>query len=486
MANNGHGTGGNAGRLHKDAISVVGAIAISMAFMGPATSVFFNTGPVVSGAGYALPVALVLALIVCALVASAVAAFAQKLPTAGFAYTFNTHGFGKPGGFMSGWILAVSYGMVGPMLISGIGAFTAQFVKAQFGPDIQWWLFSIVYVLIIWAIGALGISRSAATALIFLVLEVSVMTALFATILGKGGAQGLTLAPFNPAHSLNGLSGLGTGLLWGILFFVGFESAGTLGEETQNPRRSIPIALFSAVGIIGLFYVVSSYTAAIGFGQSHTAALVGDSTPWTTLSNRYWGSNVSWILSLTVLNSIFANLVSGCNATIRVVFSMGREGIFPRVLGRTTASGVPLVALSAYMAFSIILSLVGGALWGPFGAYGFYGTILGLGIVVVYILVNLALIMFYWRDYRAEFNFVRHGILPIIASLLMLLPIYGLIWPVPAYPNNLVPYLMVAWVILGFGYLSYLFKQRPEIVDAMGRAMGEAPPAEVAAKPSLA
>ncbi|MDB5076885.1 MAG: family permease, partial [Chloroflexi bacterium] len=256
--------------------------------------------------------------------------------------------------------------------------------------------------------------------------------------------------------------------------------------ETQNPRRSIPIALFSAVGIIGLFYVVSSYTAAIGFGQSHTAALVGDSTPWTTLSNRYWGSNVSWILSLTVLNSIFANLVSGCNATIRVVFSMGREGIFPRVLGRTTASGVPLVALSAYMAFSIILSLVGGALWGPFGAYGFYGTILGLGIVVVYILVNLALIMFYWRDYRAEFNFVRHGILPIIASLLMLLPIYGLIWPVPSYPNNLVPYLMVAWVILGFGYLSYLFKQRPEIVDAMGRAMGEAPPAVVAAEPSLA
>ncbi len=486
MASKGQNTRGRPSHLHKNAISVIGAVAISMAFMGPATSVFFNTGPVVSGVGYALPVALVLALIVSALVASAIAAFAQKLPTAGFAYTFNTHGFGKRGGFMSGWILAFAYGMVGPMLISGIGAFTAQFVTAQFGLDIQWWAFSIAYALIVWGISALGINRSAATALIFLVLEVSVMMTLFATILAKGGAQGLTVAPFNPARSLHGISGIGTGLLWGILFFVGFESAGTLGEETQNPRRSIPIALFSAVAIIGLYYVLSSYAAAVGFGQNHTAALVRDTTPWTTLSNRYWGANVGWILSLTVLNSIFANLVSGCNATIRVVFAMGREGIFTRALGRTTASGVPFVALTAYMAFSLILALVGSALWSPFGAYGFYGTILGLGIVIVYILVNLALIRFYWRDYRAEFNVVRHGILPVIASLLMLLPIYGQLWPVPAYPNNLVPYIIVVWIILGYGYLSYLSRQRPEIVDAMGRAMGEETTTDQAPQTSLA
>jgi len=94
------------GRLRKDAITVIGAVVLSMAFMGPATSVFFNTQPAAGGAGYALPLALLLALIVCVLVASAIGAFAQKIPTAGFAYTFNTHGFGKRGGFMSGWILA--------------------------------------------------------------------------------------------------------------------------------------------------------------------------------------------------------------------------------------------------------------------------------------------------------------------------------------------------------------------------------------------
>ncbi len=464
---------GETGRLRPNAIGVLGAVVISMAFMGPATAVFFNTAPMVGGAGYAVPVSMLIAFLVSLLVASSIAAFAQKIPTAGFAYTFNTYGFGKRGGFMSGWILVFSYAMVGPMLFSGIGAFSAQFVQTQWGANIPWWLFTIGYILVVWGISALGITRSAATALIFLVLELGVMLTLFVTILGHGGAQGLTAAPLNPANSLKGFSGIGIGLLWAILNFVGFESAATLGEETRDPKRSIPIALFTSVAVIGVYFVLSSYTVSIGFGQSHVAALIKDSTPWSTLANRYWGSGLSWILSITVLNSIFANILSGSNATVRVIFSMGREGILSRILGRTTEAGTPLIALSAYMVFSLLLAVGGGLLWGPFGSYAFYGTILGLGIVIVYILINLALIAFYRRDYPAEFSPLRHGVFPIVASVLMLLPIYGLLWPVPAYPNNLVPYIVAAWIILGAIYLSVIASRRPEVLDAMGRAMAE-------------
>jgi amino acid transporter len=460
-------------RLRKNAIGVLGAVAISMAFMGPATAVFFNTAPMAAGAGYAITVSMLLALVISVLVALSISAFAKKIPTAGFAYTFNTHGFGKRGGFLSGWLLVFAYGMVGPMLFSGIGAFTAQFLQSQWGLNVPWWAFTIAYIVIVWAIGAWGINRSAATALIFLVLELSVMIVLFATILGHGGAEGVSLKPFNPGTSLNGVSGIGIGLLWGILNFVGFESAATLGEETRDPRRNIPIALFTAVLVIGVYFVLATYSAAIGFGQSHASDLVKDPTPWSTLANRYWGSGFSWILSITVLNSILANIISGSNAAVRVIFSMGREGILSRSLGRTTLKGTPLVAPTFYMTFSLVLSLIGGALWGPFGAYAFYGTILGLGIVIIYILINLAVIRFYRRDYPAEFSMFRHGALPVVASLLMLLPIYGLLWPVPAYPNNLVPYIVVAWILIGVAYLAVIVKNRPGVLDAMGRAMGE-------------
>ncbi len=461
------------GQLRRNAISVIGAVALSMAFMGPATSVFFNTQPAASGAGYALPFALILALIVSALVASAIGAFAQKIPTAGFAYTFNTHGFGKRGGFMSGWILVFSYAMVGPMLLSAIGALAAQFIQSLTNIDIPWWVFTIIFALIVWGIGILGVSRSAKTALVFLVLEVGVMLALFATIFFKGGAQGVSLAPFNPVYSLGGLSGIGIGLLWSILYFIGFESAGTLGEETQNARHSIPVALFTSVGVIGVFYVLSGWAASIGYGSSHVTTFVSDGTPWVTLVQKFWGPNVVWLVSLTVLNSIFANLISGINATVRVLFVMGRESILPRSWGSTTAKGNPSVALTVYMIFALACALIGSALWTPLGAYGFFGTILGLGIVITYILINLALIVFYRRDYPTEFSIVRHGILPVLASIIMLLPIYGLLWPIPAYPNNLVPYIMLAWIIIGGIYLFVIQRSRPELLDAMGRAMGE-------------
>jgi amino acid transporter len=459
------------GRLRGGALGVIGAVVISMAFMGPATAVFFNTAPMTAGAGYALAASMLLAMVTSVLVASSIAAFAKKIPAAGFAYTYNTHGFGKRGGFMSGWILAFSYGMVGPMLFSGMGAFASDFVKSQWSVNIAWWVFSLVIIAVVWAIGALGIDRSAETALIFLVLEVGVMLFLFGTILKNGGADGVTLAPFNPANSLKGLSGIGIGLLWGILNFVGFESAATLGEETRDPRRNIPIALFTAVVVIGIYFVLAAWVVAIGFGKSHTSALVADTTPWSTLANRYWGSNLSWILSVTVLNSIFANVISGSNAAVRVLFSMGREGIFARPLGRTTTAGTPLIALTAYALFSAVLCLVGGIWWGPFGAYGFYGSLLGLGMLIIYILLNLALVRFYRREHPSEFNIVRHGILPVVASLIMLLPIGGLLYPIPAYPNNWVPYVMIAWIVIGVIYLGIIVQRRPDILDAMGRAM---------------
>jgi len=457
------------GSLRRNAISTVGAVAIAMAFMGPATSVFFNTPPAVAGAGYALPLGIFMALVVCLLVASAIASFAHKIPAAGFAYTFNTQAFGKWGGFISGWILVLSYGMVGPMLFAAIGGFTSQFLHDQFKLEIPWWVLTIVFVAIVWAIAASGIQRSARTALIFLVLEVGVMMALFLTILGKGGAEGLHLGPFNPANSLNGVSGLGVAMLWGILMFVGFESAGTLGEEAAESKRSIPIALYLAAAIIGVFYVLSGYAGVIGFGKSHISDFVSDSGPWFTLGTRYWGS-LAWIVALTVINSQFANLISGCSASIRVIFSMSREGIFPRSLARTDARGGPQLATGFYMLFSLVLALaLGASIGGPFNVYAFCGTILGLGIVITYILINVALIVFYRRDHAQEFSIMRHGVFPVIASLLLLLPIYAQVWPVPAYPINLVPYILVAWVVIGVVYMYYITRQRPDVLDAMGR-----------------
>jgi amino acid transporter len=458
-----------AGRLRGNAIGAIGAAVISMAFMGPATSIAFNTPAAAAKIGYALPLGILLALLACLIMASTIGAFSSKLPSAGFAYTFTTHAFGRGTGFVSGWLLALAYGAVGPMVVSAMGGFGHQFLADTFGWNVPWWVISAVVLVVLWWIGSRGISQSVKAALIFLVLELVVILALVFTVIGTGGDVGNTLAPFNPGSSLGGLSGIGFGMLWGILMFVGFESAGTLGEETRNPRRSVPIALFTAVVTVGLIYVASGYAAAIGFGAGHAGDLAADASPWTTLSDRHWGSQFAWIFALTVLNSQFANVLSGSNSAVRIVFALGREGILPRRLAITDKRNSPVGAWGAYAILTAVVTFGLGATLGPLGAYSFLGGILGLGIIVIYIAMNIGLVAYFWRRHRDEWSTVRHGVLPVAGSLLMLLPIYGQVWPLPDWPYRLVPYLLVAWVVAGVVYFRVLTRRRPQLVDAMGR-----------------
>jgi amino acid transporter len=130
---------------------------------------------------------------------------------------------------------------------------------------------------------------------------------------------------------------------------------------------------------------------------------------------------------------------------------------------------VPQIALAGYMVFSLAYALGVGSQIGPLGVYGFAGTILGLGMVICYILMSVAVMRFYWRDYRPEFSMVKHGVLPVVGALLMLLPIYGLVWPVPAYPSNLVPWITIGWLLAGGLYLVFIHKRRSDLLAAMGR-----------------
>lgn len=456
-------------RLRRNAIGAPGAAVVAMAFMAPATSVYFNTSLAAAGAGYAFPLAMLLALAACGLVAWTVAEFARKLPSAGFAYTFATHGFGRGGGFMAGWILALAYAMVGPMLLSGAAEFGAGFARRQWEAEVPPWTLVLAFGAFVWGVAALGLDRSARTALVLLAVEMGVLAALAATILARGGAEGLSATPLTPAGAPGGVAGLGTGMLWGILCFIGFESAGTLAEETRDPRRGVPRALFASVGIIGAFYVLTAYAAVAGFGRGGMGALAGDTEPWATLAGRYWGDGLRWAVSLTVLTSVAAALVGGCNAAVRVLFALGREGILLAGLGRVSRSGRPLAALAACMLFSLSAALLGLATVGPVAVWSFCGTVIGLGMIVVYILVCLALPAYYRRAHPAEFSPLRHGVLPAAAGLLMLLPVYGLMWPVPPFPNNLVPHVVAGWAALGAVHLAVLSRRRPRVLEGMGR-----------------
>ncbi len=177
-----------------------------------------------------------------------------------------------------------------------------------------------------------------------------------------------------------------------ILFssFIGFDSIAQAGGEAQNPRRSLPLAIFLAVTIVGSFYL--AFTAAMYY-------LV----PWSFMAERSLETDLtapgllSYLLpaKLTVLITAGAaialinDLPAMLLAVSRLVFAWSEDRIFPRFLARIHPRfHTPHRAIIASGAVAT-LSILGCALAGDF----FLGVdILVTALIVTFLLMCLSVI----------------------------------------------------------------------------------------------
>ena len=95
-------------------------------------------------------------------------------------------------------------------------------------------------------------------------------------------------------------------------------------------------------------------------------------------------------------------------------------------------------------------------------------------MLFVYIFINVSVFLYFYRKERENFSFVRHALIPLVATAAVCLPIRGLLYPVPDPPYNLWPYLLAAWVLIGLVILFVISRRRPDLVEAMGAAFSEA------------
>jgi len=463
----------DAPRLKRNVVGTTGAVIMSAALMGPAVSVYFNPQLAAGFAGAAVPFVFLVSLGVVAIAANGLGEMARKLPSAGAFYTYVSRGIGPRTGFVTGLLMFVAYSLLVPAELALIGSYLHDILARTVSLDVPWAFIAVFFALLTFALSLIGIQGSLRTALVLFTLEVAVILIVAVVILVKGGASGITAQPFNPANSPQGLSGIALGSVYGILSFVGFEAAATLGEEAKEPRTTVPRAIMGALALVACIYLIATFSEIIGFGVHHISRLTGDAAPFDTLAKTYLpGFRI--FVDLAGVSSIFAVVMNTHNGIVRIIFAMGREGLLPRVLGSVSPRyGTPRAAIVAQSIFSVAVTLIVGFWVGPLNAYAYLGALLTLGILPVYILVNLACVRFYHREYPQEASLVRHTILPILGCLLMLIPIYGSVWPIPAAPYNYFPYLLVAYIVVGTLIASYLARTRPWTLRRAGAVLAD-------------
>jgi amino acid transporter len=346
-------------RLERNTLSLAHGVALAAAAMAPVLSVVLNAPAAAPAAGAALPLGFLLAFVACLFVGNTVIQFARCLPSAGSFYTFNTQGLGKLAGFSTGWLYWLSYAMLAPALFTALGDFTRNYLATTFSLDLPWWILSLAAMAVVLVMSLRSMQASVQVSLTLLAVQMAVFLALAGMVFLRVGDR-LSLAPFTPQASPTGWSGTGVGVVFGVLSFIGFDAAATLGEEMRSPRRNLPRAVLLTLVGIGIFYVVVTYALVAGYGldiPANLQAFQKDPDPFLTLARR----DAPWLaqlVDLCAIASIFTCFLAIHNTTVRLVYTMGKERLLPRILGKVHRRWAsPYGAILAQTLFTVVVGL---------------------------------------------------------------------------------------------------------------------------------
>jgi amino acid transporter len=466
-----------AGELMPNALSGRRLLIAAIAATGPMSVIALNYGPMASFAGAAFVLSFVISVIGIVLLGLCFSQFARHYPSAGGLYAWAVRAFGKNAGFVYGWLFAGSYLVFAAAGFAVFGGWGETYIKQLSGVSVPWWVFALAAIAYTAVLAFYGIRTSVRSAFLLLAFElvIALVFALFVWASRSGGAAAhFPAAPFKPSSSPAGWAGIGLAMTYGVLSSVGFEEASTLSEETQHARRTVGRAMVQAGGITQLFYLLTAYALLVGYGSY--AKFSSDPAPLLTLGDRHGKVWLTFVV-LAALSSILAFSQTAFNAGIRVIYTLGREGVVPHVFGRTHHTHkTPYVSIAFMTAVCVALAFPLAFAVGAFNVWYYFGFLISILFLVLYALTALGLIVAAFRDKRAfpRVNVWPHVVVPLVAAAVMIYPLYRTVVPLPPGVYKTLPLYLVGWVILGVIVLLYLRRSRPEAIDRVGSLMAGA------------
>lgn len=458
--------------LKRDCLSYREVLAQSIAVIAPTTTPAANLGLIFASAGNGTWLSFLIGMVGLVFVSININQFASRSASPGSLYAYIAKGLGPMAGVMCGWGLILAYLFTGMAVLCGF---------ANFGQVLLGHIGIHTHVLTLLALGtaiacyaAYKDVQMSAKAMFWLEGFSVVFIALLGAIVW---AQHEFAVDFTQL-SLKGTTpgGIAMGIVLVVFGFSGFESATSLGDEAKKPLKSIPKAVMQSTLQAGFFFIVMAYVEVLGF-SGLSANLGKTEEPLTLLAHHAGVDFLGVLISLGALLSFFACILACINPAARVFFLMSRHGLLHSALGDAHATNLTphtAIALSSFITFLIPASMT---LFGikPFEAMGYLGTICTYGFLLVYILISLAAPVYLYRLKQLRPRDVAFSILGVG---FMTIPVVGTVgipgstlFPVPAGPTSMFPYLFALYLALGCGWFLWQKTRSPKMVRSMKLAI---------------
>ncbi len=453
-------------QLRANALGLVDCIGQSVANIAPTLTPALNIAVVAALAGSGSWLGFPIATVAIMFVAFNIATLSRRHTLSGSYFIYIGRTVGPLAGLIAGWVMIGAY-LATTIAISVsevlfLDNFLASLGLKAFMPN--------PYLAVCGFVAVTGIAAyrdvrlSARFGLVLEIASIAILIAITAVVVFQ---RGTVIDARQLDFTTLGYGGIMSSLTFAVFCFVGFESSATLARETRNPARNVPLAVTLSAMLAGLFFVAIAYFMVLGIGDD-TRALGDSSAPFIVMTERAGLSAAGTAMYFGALISGLACLLASINAASRLMFSMARYGFLSDALTRVhPRHRTP----SAAVLLTVAVALVGSLATLPLGAleaFGFAGTLATFGFLVVYFLICLAAPL---DQFRAGTLALRHLLMSAGGTLMMTFVIFGSVYPVPPWPQNLLPWLFLAYLAAGAVWFFGLARRRPALLGAISSDM---------------
>lgn len=376
------------------------------------TGIYATTGKVAGKVGGALWLPFAIGFVVAILTAASYVELVGKYPKAAGAALYAQKAFKVP--FLT-FIIAFMVMCSGLASASAAAlAFSGDYMSELTGDAVPPTLIAVLFVVALSALNLRGVSESVKTNVVLTIVELSglaIILAIGAYAVLTGGGEPSRLVEFETG-------GTGFALMTGILgatalgffAFVGFEDSVNMAEETKNPSRTFPRAIFIGVGVTGTIYVLVALISSL---LVDTKTLEGSSGPLLEVVKAGGVEFPHKLFALIALFAVTNSALINIMMASRLCYGMANERILPRAMGRvlprrrTPVVGIVFVTV---LALGLVLT----------------GEIEGLGdttaflLLCVFAVVNVAVLVL--RKDRVEHQHFRTPTaLPVLGAITALI-----------------------------------------------------------------
>lgn len=488
-------------KLRAGSVGLIGVLFLTVTGSAPISAMLFNTPIAVGfGNGIGAPAGFIFATVVLTVFSVGYVAMARKVTSAGGFYSFISHGLNRELGMASGFSMVAAYCVFEVSLVGGF-AYFASLKAARYGIHIQWYWWGFAMIVLIAILAYFDVRLSARVLGVALLCEV-VALVVFDGFMFTKAAGNVSAAAINPVNAFkalpaghDGATAIAAGAAGIAIFFafwswVGFEMAPNYGEESKNPQKNVPRALYISVIGLGIFYTLTSWAAISGYHSINAAANVAQNNSadfFFIPAQHYAGLFLKDLLSWFIITGSFACGMAFHNTTARYMYSLGREGILPRRLGRThnvyhsphiastAQSAIAAVILLAFVLFASVDSKLGAAdSVGYLQVYGLMAVMGVISILAIQALVSVAIFRYFRTHYKDKHHWWTTLTAPILAAISQVYVLYLAIKNLDFLGSG---YSYAKWLcwgdllifLVGLGYAFYIKRNDRAKYETVGR-----------------